>query len=232
MAHFIETLGNIIKEELLHSLTEGIVPHTLVLENREAFPGYYHNMPGTAPPHSIFLITKHAHSREEVTRATQAIKKKSGLELDASTGQIHLRHETLSCIRLLSLQAYSIIPQTQLDFESMGFLPAKFEKINSLGLIKVKKFFRFEPVATDTYLDTLQPHTAFFRIPEEVSWDLFVELARQVKNNWTGPVFDAALASAYIGREVHDLVRVYSRELTPETLFAVRDAFIFAISRL
>jgi hypothetical protein len=227
----IDTLGNIIKEEFLISLENKVMRHTLVLENREAFPGYYHNMPGQAPPHSVFLVTQQPYSREDITRASQKIHSRSGFSFDASTGQLHVRHEVFFCIRLLSLEAYSHIEELQTYFQEEGILFRKFERIQTKGLIKVKKFFTFEILEPDFYLDMKQDFTGFFRIPDQLSWVRFEALTHQVKNNWTDRDFDAALASAYINHEIHDLVRIYSKELNLSLLRDLADRYRYALSR-
>jgi hypothetical protein len=228
----IDTLGNIIKEELLISLEDKIIPNTLVLENRDSFPGYYHLIPDQAPPHSIFIITRIHYSREEITRIAQTIRHQLTHSLDASSGIINVKHEEYFCIRLLSLEAYSHILEIQKAFSDNGILLKKFEKIHSTGLIKVKKFFTFKVLEPNFYLDNKQDFTGFFRIPEQLSWNLFEEITKKVKNNWVGNDFDAALASAYINHEIHDLVRIYSRELNLEMMKIISDQYNYQLSRI
>lgn len=228
----IETLGNIIKEEFLVSLEDRIIKNSLVLENRETFPGFYHNMPEQAPPHSIFLVTQMPYSREEITRANQKIKPITGYSFDASTGQLHIRNEIYPCIRLLSLETYAHIEELQHHFIGQGILFRKHEKIKTKGLIKVKKFFSLGELDSGFYLDLKQEFTGFLRIPEQLSWNEFEEVTHQVKNNWTGREFDAALASAYIDHEIHDLVRIYCPEVDLAFLKSISDQYHYAISRM
>ena len=232
MATNFETLGNIIKEEKLHSINKKVLPNTCVLEMEEAFSGYHHELPTDPIPGSVFLITNKFYSREDITRAAQNIRKYAKFDFDAASGQLFIHNDTYSCIRIKDLVAYDSISEIQSNFMNEGIEFCKKEKIDAVGIIKIKKYFFFEEVNENMFLDRLDDKIGYLKIPHQFSWKLFVKIAQNVRNNWDGSHFDAALGSFYKNQEMIDVIRIYNKDMSSDILSKLYILFLREIAHI
>ena len=215
MARFFETLGNIIKEEKLVAIKDKKLPSTCVLEMEKPFSAYHHELPSESVPGTVFLITTKFYSREDITRATQNIKRYASFEFDAASGQIFIYNDVYSFIRIKDLNDYNAI---QSNFMNEGISFCKNVTINAIGIIKVKKYFSFEEVNENVFLDNIDKNMGYFKIPDQLTWKLFYKITQNVKNNWDGKQFDAAIGSFYRHLEMVDVVRIFNTEMNSELL--------------
>ncbi len=208
MASF-EALGSIIKEESLYSITEHSIPNSLVLETKEPFPGYHHDLPKDSVPRSVFLVLNHHTSREQVTRARKNILRYADFDFDAAFADVFFFNETYSCIRIKNLNRYEYIEDLQSHFINEGFSFRKAEKIDTKAIIKVKKTFILDEIKPSIFTDQLENYQGYVAIPKSLSWKLFEKITRSVKNNWEGKHFDAAYGFFYRNFDIHEVVRIF-----------------------
>jgi hypothetical protein len=225
-ANVFETLGGIIKEESLFSLTNKVLPNTLVLESKEPFPGYHHDLPAESAPLSVFLVTRKNYTREEITRSAQQIKKYCSFEFDAAASEITIYNDTYPCIRLKNLESYDQISDLQSFFMNEGVTFSKSADIAAKAIIKVKKTFILSEESDVIFSDRLEDYQGYFRIPKQISWKLFEKVTYSVRNNWKGKHFDAALGFFYHNFEIYDVVRIYHRSDDISILQQLRDLYL------
>lgn len=205
----IEVLGSIIKEENLYAIQDKGFHNTLVLDTKDPFPGYHHDIPMDSIPKSIFLVTNQLYNREQVTRARKNILKYSDFDFNAATAEVFLHNEVYACIRIKALESYQQIPSLQQHFINEGFSFRKFEALDDKAIIKVKKTFFLEELSEGIYCDQIENYQGYFRIPKSLSWKLFEKITHSIRNNWEGKHFDAALGFFYQNFDIYDMVRVY-----------------------
>jgi hypothetical protein len=70
----------------------------------------------------------------------------------------------------------------------------------------------------------------YLKISEQLTWSQFRKIVAQVRNNIRISAFDAALGVIY-GKEIMDVVRIYSTSLTIEELESLHDKFEEIISK-
>jgi len=213
----IETLGGLAKEEKLKTLADHIMPNTFVLETEEPFPGYHGaNLPSEAKPISAFLITRTKYSPEKILRIAHNIKKYFPHLFDAVPGKICIQNDILPCIRIRGFNNYELIGDLQKCFFSEGIEFAKKRNVSAGAVIQLKKHFTIEEIEEEIYRDLDEPSTYYFRIPKQMSWQLFQKVTQVVRNN-TSANFDGALAAIYC-RDILDVVRIFAPGITIETL--------------
>ncbi len=213
----IETFGSIIKEETVKTVERGAIANTLVLENLGLFPGYYGaEMPHNQMPDSLFLGITNKESTEKIFRITQNIKKQSGLRFEGTPASICVFNNTFNSIRVRGLSEYSQIGELQGFYRDAGIELMKGKKIESEGVIQIKKIFKVSKL-TETIFKDEERNMYYFKIDEQLTWSHFKNITTQVRNNVSLSAFDAALAVFYAS-EVHDLVRVYSKSMKIEEL--------------
>jgi hypothetical protein len=213
----IETLGGLAKEEKLKTLADHIMPNTFVLETEEPFPGYHGaNLPSEAKPISAFLITRTKYSPEKILRVAQNIHKYFPHQFDAVPGKICIQNDTLPCIRIRGFNNYEMIGDLQKCFFSEGIEFAKKRIVFADAVIQLKKHFTIEEIEEEIYRDMDEHSTYYFRIPKQISWQLFLKVTQIVRNN-TSANFDGAKAAIYC-KDILDVVRIYAQGITIETL--------------
>ena len=120
----IITLGSISKQEIVKTLEVNIMPHTLVMELMEPFPGYHGaNMPTESVPRSILIATARAYSDEEILRITERISTSCNTCFSASPAVVTIYKEDYPAIRIWGLESYDYIPELQeLNLKRYNFL--------------------------------------------------------------------------------------------------------------
>lgn len=231
----IERYGNLLKEEELVSMEEKILPGTFVLEAPEPFPGYfgyYNNEPVEAKPLYVYFVLKHLVTLEQVTRAYQNIRRFfSAKNMHAAAGVVTLFDEHYHVLRIRHLDSYDQIASLQSAFLQEGFEFAKKpgKKIDTTGLIRIKKFFILQEVAEGIFFDQTEKDHAYFVIPMMLEWEHFKHITQQVKYNWDRSVFDAAVAHIHNNFEIIDMIRIYNPDITVEYMKEVRNKYLSRI---
>ncbi|MBN1115810.1 MAG: hypothetical protein JXA77_01290 [Bacteroidales bacterium] len=143
----LETFGSLIKEENLRTVKDGIIPNTFVLENSLPFPGYYGAVPTDKVADSFFLVMTKKESTEKILRITDIIRKNSEIEFEGSPTRICIDNDTFYGIRVRGLKDFSKLLDVQNYYRDNGINYYKAKKIDTTGVIQIKKIFRIEQVS-------------------------------------------------------------------------------------
>jgi len=228
---FITKFGSLIKEETLVSIENKISPNTFVLEANNPFPGfyeYYQGIPRDVKPYYIYLVTDRKYELEEFTRATQKIMEYFGHDFHAALGSIKIYTDTFPVIRIRRLSEYSQIKELQACYieEGIQFRAKPSKAVNAKAMIQLEKFFALDQLEEGFYFDHIEPNHGYFTIPKHVNWKQFEFLTKQVKYNIELLHFDASKGTFYDHFRVHDMIRVYTEELTLDLLKEIRQKYV------
>jgi hypothetical protein len=233
MAEFeiIERYGNLLKAEQLVTMDDKIMPNTFVLEAPEPFPGfynYYSESPKDSKPLYVYLVVSHLYTLEQVTRARQSIKKYFPSYFHADAGTITIYNNTYDIIRIRHLDKYDQIKDLQACFvdEGFEFMKKPSKKIETTGLIRIKKFFRLKKIEEGIYLDEIEKDHGYITIPHYLKWKEFEEVTKKVKYNWEGSFFDAALGHFHNNFEIEDMIRIYNPKINLEMLLEAKKKYL------
>jgi hypothetical protein len=227
----IESLGKIIKEETLQSVTFNVIQNTLVLENLEPFPGYHgENLPIESAPESVFLMTTKACLTETIFRLSRNICSYHNLSFDACPAEITLFNTPYYGIRLKGLHSYTVIADIQGCFIDQGIPFLKYKKIRSVGVMKIEKIFRLEKIDENVYKDQEDALTYYLEIPYSFNWNLFKKVTGNIKNNLENRNFDAAIGFVYM-KEIVDFIRIYANT-DISRLKHIREKYLEEISHI
>ncbi len=215
----LETFGSLIKEENLKTVDDGIIPNTLVLENKDPFPGYYGAVPNDKVPDSFFLVMTKKESTEKILRLTHIIRKNSNIGFEGSPGKICIYNDTYYSIRIRGLSDFSKLWEIQNYYRDNGIQYVKKKKLDANAVIQIKKIFEVAEFKENILKDAVRD-MYYLKINRQLTWSHFRTLTGQVKNNLKNASFDAALAVIY-GTEVLDLIRIYAKDLTIEYLLEI-----------
>lgn len=230
----IQTMGGVAKAENLFTLDTHIMPNTFVLENEEPYPGYHgKNLPTSAKPISVFLMTKKNHSTEKILRLNQKIKKYFKHPFDAVPGDICLNNDIIPCIRIRNLDNYDLVGDLQKCFFSEGIQFLKKKTIRAEGIITLKKAFNIEVLENDILKDLDDDSTFYFEISKQLSYPEFVAVIKNLRNNIATEKtnFDAALAAIYT-KDILDVIRIYAKNASIDYLIELRNFVEVEIKKL
>ena len=231
-SNIIQTLGGVAKEESLVTLTEHIMPNTFVLETLEPYPGYHGTgLPTDSKPISIFLITKEKYSTEKILRVAHNIKKYFNHPFDAAPGTICMQNVIIPCIRVRELNNYELTGDLQRCFFSEGIHFAKKRNIKSDAIIKLKKHFNIQEIGEGIYRDIDDRSMYYIRINHQLTWQLFMQITQKIRNNVDLSNFDAGLAAIYT-KDILDVVRIFSNDITIEKLKLLKDKYNQEIEKI
>lgn len=226
----IITLGSISKQEIVKTLEVNIMPNTLVMEIMEPFPGYHGaNMPTESIPRSIFMATVKNYTDEEILRISEGIGKTSNTCFSATPAIVTIYNEDYPAIRIWGLESYDYIPELQERFKNEGVEFRKKKNIKDVALLNIKKAFHIEEIEEGIYKDIGTPKMFYLTIPH-ISWNLFEEITKNIKNNIPNKNYDAALGLFFI-HKVIDVVRLYGKEMDIDYLKSLRNKYIQEIEK-
>lgn len=227
----IETFGSITKVEQLNTLESNIQENTFVLEASKPFPGYHgENLPSEPIPHHIFLVTKKEYLEENVLRISQKIRQYFKPGFAARQGLLHIFNSKLSCIRIKDLPSFQFIPELQSCYQAEGIEFMRKRRYNQEGLIKINKYFELKEIEDGIYKDLVDLQMFYLELPVQLSWKLFEQITLTIKNNIDNRNFDAALGVLY-RNDLTDVVRIYEKECSLDTLKLLRDKYLDEIRR-
>lgn len=233
--NIIERYGNLIKEEVLSSMDEKIMPNTFVLDAPEPFPGYFGYFDTNqieAKPLYIYFVLKHLYSLEEVTRAWLKIRAHFPAQnMHAAVGTVNIHNELHHILRIRHLDSYDQIAPLQELFANEGFEYAKKPShvIKQQALIRIKKFFILKEIDPGIYLDMTEKDHGYIVIPRQLSWKEFGEITIQVKNNWDKSNFDAAIGHFHNNLEITDMIRIYNPTINLVYLQEIKQKYLSRI---
>ena len=228
----IETVGYIKKEENLTTVENNIIPHTLVLENLQPFPGYHGaNLPEKSMPRSLFLIVTKDYTFEEIARITKKIKQNFQYDFNASIGHIYFKTTSYTCIRIKYLKSFTFLPELQSLFQEYGIKFVKQKIIDAKGIIVINKHFYVAELEEGLYDDLEEDSKFYIEVPKDLPWDVFKEFTLSVKNNIDNCNFDAAQGVFYRKEGIVEVVRLYICEGETDIIKTIHKLYIDKIKK-
>ncbi|GAB4278753.1 MAG: hypothetical protein Kow0068_02520 [Marinilabiliales bacterium] len=222
----IEVCGTILKEELLSSLNQNIIPNTCVLEDIEPFPGYYGNAPINKQPCCVFIMLSRHYSYEEILKATKSIKSYFPHPFSASKAEIQFYNTIYHGIRIRHIISFDIIPELQKCYINENLkLRGKKVNVNSTALIKIIKTFKLNEIEDGIYMDLTEKEFGYFEIEQNPSWKLFENQIKKLKYNWSKQRFDCALGSLFRFDGIKNIIRIYSENISWELLKEIKEQY-------
>lgn len=226
----LERYGNLLKEESLITMQDKILPNTFVLEAPEPFPGYfgyYSEIPSDAKPLYIYLVLKELYTLEEITRATQNIKKYFNTNFSAAAGIVNIYNKQYHIIRVRHLDTFDQIADLQAGYLDEGLeFKKKPKAIEGKAIIRLKKFFMLEEIEDGVYFDLDEKDHGYFTIPHKLPWKYFEDVTRKVKHNWEQSAFDAAIGHIHQNFGIRDMIRIYNPNIDRNYLMAIRKLYL------
>ncbi len=228
---FTERYGNLLKQEELRTLEDQILPNTFVLEAPEPFPGfydYYSDHPVESKPLYVYFVVKQLYTLEQVTRATQNIRRYFQSEFDAAAGVVNIYNKEYDVIRIRHLPDYSLISELQACYmdEGIEFRKKPGGRPEGPALIRIKKFFIMDEKHPGVYFDVVEKDHGYFTIPKYLNWKYFEDITKKVKYNWEGSDFDAAIGHFHVNFGIQDMIRIYNPDMQVDFLMAVRKLYM------
>jgi hypothetical protein len=221
-----EFTGSILKEETIKTLTKVGLEKTLIYEIEDSFPGYYGLESQDLRPNYIFLPTKKVYSYEEVKRVEGRIKKYCNETFDIASASIDIFNEIVPAIRLKYLENYDKLRDIQMFLKEEDILfKSQKKNIHKKVLLQTEKVFLVKETDTGIFMDQEEKENSYISLPKHLKWKEFETITFQVKNNWRGNGFDAALAHFNRHAGVIDVVRIYSKENSYEFSRTIQEVY-------
>lgn len=229
----IETLGKLIKKEILRSVEHETHSNNMVFENMEPYPGYHGTtVPDKLEPDSLFAITKMKYNDERVIRAIQTVKKKTDLQFDAAPGSVKYQNALYHCIRFKGIRYQSLGDLLEL-FEDTGIVFHRKRKVASFEtIIEIRKFFKLKETIEGIFGDLEQENTSYIELPFQLTWNQFEKITLDIKYNMEDRNYDAAQSSVYTEQGLMDFVRIYDKEQCQGKLIHIREKYFEAMEKL
>lgn len=230
----IETIGYILKEEKLATLTHSILPNTFVVETQAPYPGYHgKDLPGAITvPEFVFFVTKKKYTTEQIERMAKNIRKYFDEFIDVARAEINVYNKTYTSIRIKDCKDLKRITELQSCFKSEGVDFDKSRAVDTTGLINIQKHFYIEETSEGIYRDLEDANSFYVQIPVRLNWEQFRAITLKIKNAQETSNFDAALGLFYRRNGVVDVVRIYDKEPSPEKLNDIRARYLNEIKKL
>ena len=224
----IEVFGNLTKIETVNPVEDNVAAGIQAFESLNPFPGYYHERPDTTCPFYIYLVLSDPTPLERILRATQNIERDYGWHFDAGKGYMEIGMQELHVIRLRHVPNLGIVKEIIEAYEKQGIIFRRKNRKTEQQTVRVKivKFLSLEKLADNIYLDLKEKNHGYFKLPHYIDRDKFLKVARDVRYNWEGHEFDAAVGSFYQDGKLHEIIRVYSNQLTTEYLQEIRELYL------
>jgi hypothetical protein len=226
--YYCEHFGTLEKLEEFTTLTNNIVPGSLVFESLSPFWGYYNEDPKDYCPLYVYLIVNQTHEVFEVTRAFQKVKQELDFELDVAKAFVKFNDRFYNALRIRHLSGYDHLAEIQEAFARHGIAPlySHYNQKRFNALVTLKKMFCLNQTSEGIYLDACEANHAYLEIPKALTFDQFAEVTQKVRNNWLESKFDAALGYFIRKQQVVDIIRVYSENLNTDYLDGIRNLYL------
>ncbi len=224
----LEVFGTLSKEEPVLTISDRIVPGTLVFEALAPFPGYYNDSPLATKPIYMYLALQEQYTLVDILRATEKVEKVFDNKFEAGKGFLQIYDQKYHVLRVRHLEHYDLIGKLQEAYQDQGIFPLKKTRkgLEEPAQIRVIKFFNLTKIDDGIYLDNKEDFHAYLEVPQGHSWEGFNELTNRVKYNWVESKFDAALGAFYHNGKLHEFIRIYSNKLNLPYLQELRKLYL------
>ena len=141
----IETTGSITKMEVLSEIDTNIMQGSLVLTNKNPFPGFISNVDKnlkTTKPGSYYLILMYRYFPEKLERIGKALRDENLIECCSSSGEIIMQNNIYPCIRIKKLKTNKLLCEIQEFYKKNDIKFMGYKKIRGEARIKVFKHFK------------------------------------------------------------------------------------------
>lgn len=205
----------------------------LVLISEYPYSGYYGTtVPDKKEPQSMYLVTYHDYTDDQIIRSIQAVKTHFEYAFDAVPGTISFLNKNLGIIRVRCV-SYEHVPLLVDAFRKEGIVFMQHRNLPHFeGIIKVTKYFKTVEEEEGIFIDQENRYLAYLHIDKFLGWDTFEKIYRDVSNNITEFSFDAALATMYNEYGILDFVRIYDEKRSLDNLKIIYKKFKDRISRV
>lgn len=228
---YSEYFGTLEKLEEFTTLTQNIIPGSLVFESLNPFWGYYSEDPGDYHQLYVYLIVNRTYAVFDVVRALQKVREELNIDLDAAKAFVRFNDRHYNAIRVRHLDGYHQISEIQEAFARNGIsmlMASDKQKKVSVHVI-LKKVFCFSNISDDLFLDAFEANHAYFEIPKALSFDEFAVLTQKVRNNWLDSKFDAAMGYYMRKQKVVEIIRIYSEKMDANYLAEIKKLYLSKI---
>ena len=223
-----EFFGTLEKLEEFTTLTQNIIPGSLVFESLSPFLGYYNENPNDYNPLYVYLVVNRTYAVFDVVRAFDKVREELDFDFDAAKAFVKFNDRFYNAIRIRHLQGYDRIRDIQEGFvkHGIGMLMISDNQKKVTAHVDLKKVFCLTKMTDEIFLDACENNHAYFEIPRQISFDEFVDLTRKVRNNWMESKFDAALGYYLTEQRIIEIIRIYSDKLDMKYLEGIRKLYL------
>ncbi|MCE1169061.1 MAG: hypothetical protein LWX70_13305 [Sphingobacteriia bacterium] len=229
------TIGVIIKRETLALYESPVKFNVLILESQHPFPGYYcADYSDNQKPQFLFFVLKPSadYDEDNVIRATRKVKSLIHADFDAAPGMLTLFNHNYPCIRVDMWKPEDLL-KIIAGYEKEGIMFVKHQDVRPFDtIIRVKKFIEMEYLADDIWRDCRHFEMNYLFVPVDLTWEIFEEATRVVKNNFHDTSFDAGKGFVYEKIGLQDYIRIFSNRITADELVKIRELYLREIQTL
>ncbi len=223
----LEIRGLIVKEERVKSLESNFLEDSLVLENSDAFPGYFgKNLPDANQPRSLFIILAKSYDEIFLARTIMKIGSKMHFKCYGSYGDITFNGKVFHCIRIKNLDCFPSVINIQRTVTDAGIGIMKYQKVDTSAIIRIHKSFLIKQISNGVYKDLFEPDRYYISIPYPPAWDDFKKITKLVKSNIENNLFDAALGFFWRIDGITDMIRIYDKKSNAGRIKTIRNKYL------
>lgn len=223
-----EYFGSLEKIEEFSTLTQNIVPGSLVFESLSPFMGYYNDSVKDNNPLYIYIITNRTYAVFDIVRAFQKVNTELDIKIDAAKAFVTFNDRSYNAIRVRHIENYEHIRNIQEAFirNGISLLMTSDKQRNVSAHISLKKVFCLSNISESLYLDACEKNHAYLEIDRTLTFDEFATVTQKVRHNWLDSKFDAALGYFMRKEEVVEFVRIYSDKLDEQSLKEIQKLYV------
>ena len=216
----IQTIGSIIKQELLNSLNDNILPNTCVLFSRkldsERFTERDQIQLEGEQLSSIYIVLQYRYAPEKILKLSKQISKLLNTECSITYVEIMLKDKILPCIRIKRLRHMSYVSTIQKIIKTNNFKLSQTPIIIDNCFVKIFKNFKVLEIDPYIYRDYFEREKIYIKPPYGIDNDLFNLLVFRVKEKMVNNNFDAALGELYRFNGTETIIRILDKNRSLE----------------
>ena len=225
----IETTGSITKLERLINVEDNTLNNTLVLSNKNPFPGFVESTNDSKKPiklRSYYIILMYRYFTEKLERIAKILAHENLITCSSSFGEIIIDSKIYPCVRIKNLKAPEVLREIQKFYKKNDIKFMANKPINNSGVIKVFKHFRIIEISEGIYRDLNDSEKIYIRIPMPINLKFLHYITDRVNSTLSNTNFDCALGviNRFSGPE--DIVRIYDKNKSLERALELKKRFI------